>query len=55
MAAWSLGSLRKYQTQAMPQSRLTTPSATKAPRQVNHTMSAATIGGVTALPSRAKA
>ena len=54
MEACSFGSLRKYQTQITPQTRLTKPSTTNAPRQVSQRISSATTGGVTALPSRAK-
>ena len=50
---WSRGSSRKYSHHTTTQTRLTTPSTANAPRQVPHTMSAATTGGVTALPSRA--
>src|SRR5579863_7232864 len=54
IAGCSRGSLRKYQAQTTSHNRLAAPNIANVPRQVENSSNPAMIGGVTALPIRAK-
>ena len=54
-SGWRCGSSREYSPQTIAHARLTTPMMMNAPRHVTAAISAATSGGVTALPRRENA